>query len=872
MRDRLASALADRYRIERELGAGGMATVYLAHDLKHDRKVALKVLRPELAAVIGAERFLAEIKTTANLQHPNILPLHDSGEVAGTVFYVMPFVEGESLRDRLDREKQLPVADAVRIAAEVAGALDYAHRQGIIHRDIKPENILLQDGRPLIADFGIALAASRSEGSSRLTETGMSLGTPHYMSPEQALGERDLDARADVYAVGCVLYEMLTGEPPFDGPTAQAIIAKVMASDPVPVQELRRTVPPQIAAVTGMALQKLPADRFGSAAELARALQDPSGTLAALPSSASRRGAGLVRRALPWAVAAVALAGAAWMGVASRSGTRTPAPAVRFTIPAGVNAENQANVAIDPSGAFIVYTASQAGVTRLYRRDLADPEPHALPGTEGAMWPVVSPDGRSVAFAGADQSVYELDLDGGRPRKVVTLDHLPLGLAWSARRGLVLGMLAFSSRGGLSLVAPGSDSVRTLTRPDRGMHHYPYVPAGSDVALFENTADRRLGIASLDDGQYRTVDLRIESIVGYVHGVLVYVDLQGDLMAVRLDLARQRLSGTPVRVTGTPAGVEGGAMAGDGTMALRLQPQSFQLTELDADGAGETLLPDTVSFLIPRFAPDGKRIALLGSFHGTRGVWIYDTRSGALSRLPIRPARMWSVNWTPDGRDVVILASVGEVSEVRIAPADASAPDSLLYTLPAGVVTADASIIPGGHTLLIQTIFGKGGSNLYLASPGRDTALVPFAAGPANESGGDASPDGDWIAYTSDESGADQVYIRSFPGPGARIQVSDSGGTMPDWAPDGRRIFYMSGRTLMAADLARDPTSGSLRVAGRHRVLQGDFYQGRLVSRTYDVSPDGRHFLVARAVGETRSRIVVWVNWFDRLRARLAGE
>ena len=204
-----------------------MATVYLAQDLKHHRQVAIKVLRPELAAVIGAERFLAEIRTTANLQHPHILPLLDSGEADGFLFYVMPFVEGESLRDRLHREKQLPIDDAVRIATEVASALDYAHRHGVIHRDIKPENILLHDGQALVADFGIALAASKA-GGARMTETGMSLGTPHYMSPEQAMGEREIDARTDVYALGCVIYEMLVGEPPFTGPTAQAIVAKVM--------------------------------------------------------------------------------------------------------------------------------------------------------------------------------------------------------------------------------------------------------------------------------------------------------------------------------------------------------------------------------------------------------------------------------------------------------------------------------------------------------------------------------------------------------------------------------------------------------------------------------------------------------------------
>ncbi len=282
--DRLTAALADRYRIERELGAGGMATVYLAHDLKHDRQVAIKVLRPELAAVIGAERFLSEIKTTANLQHPHILPLHDSGEADGFLFYVMPFVEGETVRDRLGREKQLPVDEAVRITTEVAAALDYAHRHGVIHRDIKPENILLHDGSALVADFGIALAASKA-GGTRMTETGMSLGTPHYMSPEQAMGEREITARSDIYALGCVLYEMLVGEPPFTGPTAQSIVAKVMSEKPSSIRRARERVPLPVEAAVLTALEKLPADRHATAAAFAESLIRPvqPGVLAGAP-------------------------------------------------------------------------------------------------------------------------------------------------------------------------------------------------------------------------------------------------------------------------------------------------------------------------------------------------------------------------------------------------------------------------------------------------------------------------------------------------------------------------------------------------------------------------------------------------------------
>src|SRR6185312_1970712 len=281
-------------QLERELGQGGMATVYLAQDLKHDRKVAIKVVRPELAAVIGAERFLREIKTIATLQHPHILGLIDSGEIDGTAYYVMPFVEGESLRDRLRREKQLPIDDAVRLATEVAAALDYAHRHGVIHRDIKPENILLHDGSALVADFGIALAVS-SAGGSRMTETGMSLGTPHYMSPEQAMGEREITARSDVYALGCVLYEMLSGDPPFTGSTAQAIVARVMTEAPRPILPQRHTIPPHVEAAVLTALEKLPADRFATAAQFAEALTRPM-TTRPIASSVAIPAAGRVSR------------------------------------------------------------------------------------------------------------------------------------------------------------------------------------------------------------------------------------------------------------------------------------------------------------------------------------------------------------------------------------------------------------------------------------------------------------------------------------------------------------------------------------------------------------------------------------------------
>src|SRR5438477_519884 len=274
--DRLRAALADRYALERELGRGGMATVYLARDLKHGRAVAIKVLRPEIAAALGPERFLREIEVAARLTHPHILPLHDSGEAAGFLYYVMPYIESESLRDRLEREGQLPLEEALRITREVASALAYAHNHDVVHRDIKPENILLSGGEAVVADFGIARAITQAGGRG-LTETGIPVGTPAYMSPEQASGGGPIDGRSDVYSLACVLYEMLAGEPPYTGPSAQVVIAKRF-TDPVPsVRRLRETIPPAVDAAIMRALAKAPADRFGTPVEFANALDRPAG-------------------------------------------------------------------------------------------------------------------------------------------------------------------------------------------------------------------------------------------------------------------------------------------------------------------------------------------------------------------------------------------------------------------------------------------------------------------------------------------------------------------------------------------------------------------------------------------------------------------
>ena len=418
---RLNAALEGRYAIERELGEGGMATVYLADDIKHQRKVALKVLKPELAAVVGAERFLAEIKTTANLTHPHILPLHDSGEADGFLFYVMPHIEGESLRERIDREKQLPVDEAVKIATDLAEALDYAHRHKIIHRDIKPANILIHEGRPLIADFGIALAVGVA-GGGRLTETGLSVGTPHYMSPEQATGDQAVGVATDIYALGAVLYEMLIGDPPYMGSTAQAILGRIIAGKVASATEERASVPANVDAAISKALEKLPADRFTEAQAFAGALRDP-GFRHGNEILAVVDRVGLWKPlAIGMTATAVGLAALLVLGPVRFRAAESPRPVVRtfLELPSNTYLLPNPQLALADDGSVLVVTARVDGRDMLiqHRLDVLD-DFRVIEGEEYAGTPVISPDGQALAFAKL-AGLHQVPLEGGATVEVVT--------------------------------------------------------------------------------------------------------------------------------------------------------------------------------------------------------------------------------------------------------------------------------------------------------------------------------------------------------------------------------------------------------------------------------------------------------------------
>jgi serine/threonine-protein kinase len=865
--DRLSLALADHYRLERELGAGGMATVYLAHDVRHDRRVAIKVLRPELAAVIGAERFLREIKTIANLQHPHILGLIDSGEVQGTAYFVMPFVEGESLRDRLHREKQLPIADAVRLATQVASALDYAHRHGVIHRDIKPENVMLHDGSALVADFGIALAVSSAGAGSRMTETGMSLGTPHYMSPEQAMGEREITARSDVYALGAMTYEMLVGEPPFTGPTAQAIVAKLMTAEPAGLTAQRRSVPPMVEDAVLTALAKLPADRFATAAEFAAALVTPlQGTVrtAALGAGRTRR------RRFGWIPAAMIGGAAFGAGILAAKlawqppATRFPPVVLRFAITLPDSAPlvdpNGTGLAYAPDGSAFAYT-SRVGLM-LRAADRLDVVPVA--GARRASSPFFSPDGRWLAYLDGAR-VVKVPLAGGAP---VTICSPCTGYSYSwggddtvryhtahAANPNSRILMAVSAGGGrpYEIASPGSS-------PDEAFRAPILVP-GTRTVLFSafTGSSSRLAALNLDTGAITKFDQPGFGPQWVAAGFVTVSSVDGSLIAVPFDAKRGRPSGPPVTiardVSQPDAFTSRAAVSASGAVVY---PQSGgrsprRLAVVGRSGSVSFMPGEARLFSSPRYSPDGRRMALgITEPGGARDIWVLDVGQRTWSRLTTDGISHRPV-WTPDGRRLLYSSN----DDLWWIPADGSGrAESLLV---ANGNRFAGSVTPDGRTLVFheEASDRSGIRSMVFDSAPASRLLIPGTFG---ESAPALSPDGKWLAYQSDETGRMEVYVRPYPGPGARVPVSLHGGTEAAWAHSGRELFFRSGDSLMTAAVALTP---SFRITGRRLLFIGSFASGENY-REYDVAPGDQQFVMLTGRGGP-STLIGLQHAFDRL-------
>jgi serine/threonine-protein kinase len=867
--DRLNTALAGRYEIERELGAGGMATVYLAHDLKHDRHVALKVLKPELAAVLGAERFVVEIKTTASLQHPHILPLFDSGTADGFLFYVMPFIEGETLRDKLNRETQLGVDEAVRMAREVLDALEYAHQHGIVHRDVKPENILLHGGHAMVADFGIALAVSAAAGG-RMTETGLSLGTPHYMSPEQATAEKEITARSDVYSLGSVLYEMLCGQPPHIGGSAQQIIMRIITDTPRPVSEIRKSVPQNVVAAVSKSLEKLPADRFESAKAFSDALGNPAYTNAAFAGPAPTPLLARRQRVTTATSVALAIVGTAIVAVPATwwvSTRRAEAPlAVHFAFstapsqPLGIYPGR--NVALSPDGRLVVYaTADSVGHIRLFRRALDDVGQQPIPGSDGARYACFSPDGRSIAFYDGRQ-LKSIPVEGGAATPLA--DFLGMvGASWGPD-GIVV-----STGGKLLLIPSGGGSPVPLTHDAATVGYFPVVLPGGDAVVYATALGARSQLAVTVRATGRTSNLTLQGIpVGVAGGALIFVRADGALMAVTFDARARRVTGSARVVTAeieqNPASGESrAAVSSNGSLAYVSGSGIVQAVVVDAHGVARPLPIPPGRLNGPRYSPDGRRVLVDLQAGGRTDIWMYDVASGASRRVTAEGTTNVNGEWSPDGARVLYRSNrSGPPSTLWWQAADGSGSAQQLIASP-GKDIGDGVLTPDGRTVVYRT-GGFRTADIWYRRLAGDTVEHGIATTPFTELTPRVSPDGRWVAYASDESGAFQVYVRPFPGPGELYPVSVGGGSVPVWSRDGRKIFFVSGNQLLAASVT---TNATFSVTARD-MLFAEVYQMPLGHLFFDVAPDGKSFLMLRPVAAGGEQIVVIPNWAAELRAQ----
>jgi serine/threonine protein kinase len=886
---RLQAALSDRYQLEREVGAGGMATVFLARDLRHDRAVALKVLRPELAAVIGAERFLAEIKLTANLQHPHILPLFDSGEADSYLFYVMPFVQGETLRDRLDREKQLPVADALRIAGEVASALDYAHRHGVVHRDIKPENILIHDGQALVADFGIALAASKASGS-RMTETGMSLGTPHYMSPEQAMGEREITARSDVYAIGAVLYEMLTGEPPFTGNTAQAVVARVLTESPRSLGTQRHTIPRHVEAAVLTALEKLPADRFATAAEFAEAIRNTTymstGALDAADSAEKGRRWNATAAVLG-AVAGVATIAALWGWLRQPP----PPPLSQFSLAFPPNqtlqppaATGGGRIALSPDGRALVYSGPSGSGSLLWLRRLDQLNATPIPGTEGAQSPFFSADGTQIGFIKNGTTVRIASI-GGAPTVTLTDKANSTGGDWGDD-----GNIYFEVDSGLArMPATGGpiEAVYNMSAEHEAVGtEWPQVLPGSQGMIFrlrhaaDGPTNFQIMAMKLPDGAAHVLVQGVYARYSPT-GHLLVVTADGKLIAIPFDPKKLVLTGAPIALI-EGVGIRNGgfgldlALAANGTLAYTTGGtfNSRRAVWVSRDGVVSMVDPawdPQGAIESAALSPDGKRIAVSLSRDGRRDIWVKQLPTGPFSRITFGDTSSVRPAWSPDGREVLYVSDrTGTgVGSVYAHWADGTGTSRLV--LPSSPEMYVGQVVPArdGRWLVFRiSPFSGGSTDIVGQSVGGDTALAPLVVAPANELFPALSTDGRWLAYASDESGTSEVYVRPFPlTSSAKWQVSTAGGSEPAWADNGKELLYINGkREMVSAEI----TPGATLTIGRQRVLfsVAPFYRPGPIP-SYSVSPDGERFLMVREGDAAQlSELILAENWGQQLKAR----
>jgi serine/threonine-protein kinase len=892
------------YQITAFLGAGGMGEVYKAFDTRLDRLVAIKILPTAFAADPQfRERFNREARSISQLDHPHICALHDVGDQDGAAFLVMQYLEGETLEQRL-KKGALPIDRALQYAIQIADALAAAHRTGIVHRDLKPGNIMLTRNGATLLDFGLAKAAIGAgvtpgvstvlSGPSTITAEGAILGTVQYMAPEQIEG-RQADARTDIFAFGCVLFEMLTGRKAFEGKSQASLLGAIL-KDPAPqVRERQPLAPASLDRLITTCLAKEPDARWQSAADLERELEwianapsdRPESRAAAPASTSSRR---WVERAVIGALCLVAGA-AAMRVVGGRTVTALPTVA-RVAVPVSPADSlpprpSRTGIALSPDGRTLAFVGRRGGVTQLYLRGLDREEADAVAGTNDASNPFFSPDGRWIGYW-QQGALRRVSVDGGPSVEICKTGQV-MGASWGSDDAIVFAIV----RGGLLRVPATGGSPESITTIDGTSgeisHRLPSVLPDASAALFtvvRNSFDFATSQVAIVDLKTRTKTKVLDNAMDarYIpSGHLVFARL-GAMYGVPFDARRREVIGPEVGLvravtqaanagnTATDTGAMQAAFSTSGTLAYvpgGLSPDVDRtLVWIDRAGAVTSLPLQAGNYGTARLSPDQTKVAV--DTRGTRrAVWVYDLARGSLTAVSREGTAAYPI-WSPDGLQLIFAAgAVGNRNLYRSA-VDGSAPPERLTTSPN--LQWPISWARSESALLFVELTPETEGDIWelpMAKPG--AAPRPLIQTKTRQQNPELSPDGKWIAYTSEESGRDEVYVQSYPALGPRAQVSTKGGVSPAWSRDGHQIYFVEGRKLFVADVT---TTGNFTV-GLPKFLF-DVPDGIPLNlppaRAYDVSADGRRFLAVRTVPAppdpaiTEIRLVL--NWMDELRAK----
>jgi serine/threonine-protein kinase len=866
-----SGSLLVHYRLIEKIGEGGMGVVWRALDTTLDREVAIKILPEAFAEQTDRlARFEREAKLLASLNHPNVATIHGLHEHEGLRFLAMELVPGEDLASRLSRGPVV-LEEALAFAGQIADALEAAHASGVVHRDLKPSNIrITPDGKVRVLDFGLAKAGeaprTQAETDPSLSPTvtsvgsvaGVILGTAAYMSPEQARGA-PVDRRADTWAFGCVLYEMLAGRGAFKGETTSDTLAAVLRADP-DWNALPARTPPSIRRLLRRCLEKRPERRLHSAADARLEIDDAASEPIEPVSGETGKAVGR-RTWVPWLVAlACAIVAAVALGVVWKRSATTSREQLHVAVTLPQQLELHAAfaggliAALSPDGSRLAFVAREEDTIRLYLRSLDSPEIVAVPETESAWAPFFSPDGQWLAFF-AKGKLKKVSVQGGTP---VELCDAPSarGASWAPDGTIVISPI-FTT--GLARIPDAGGELEVLTVPDRTRnertHRWPDVLPGGNAAIFTiGTLDRpgyyedaTIAVVDFASGRTRTL-IEGGSIARYSPtGHLIY-SREGSLLAVPFDADRLEVTGPPAPLLEgvareTTSGAVHFAVSRDGTLmyvpAGAPSPESTMVW-VDREGRAETIMRTPAQYLAPRLSPDGTKLAVgVGPGLGDGDIWIHDLQHGKSTRLTFESDYVAPI-WTPDGKRVVFGVTRGGSEGVAWKAADGSDAEQMILRHSAEFVAEPASWVPGTDTIIYSTVGGSGGYQIMATTLGEPEPRS-LVDGPGWDGGVSTSPDGRWMAYASDESGQFEVYVRPYPGPGGKWQLSTEGGKGPIWSRDGREIFYTDGYKMMVVPVETEPTFSP---GTPRKLFEYGFIRAVGPTPDYDVAPDGKRFLM----------------------------